>query len=361
MAKKTIGYAKLQWTCPNCKTVNPGPEKLCLSCGSPQPENVEFEDSKSRELIQDEGEIKSAKAGPDIHCPFCGSRNPSNQKICSRCGADLVEGKRRTKGKVIGDFNEKQVDEIDCSVCGTKNPITSSHCTKCGSPLEKGESLAAETLPDNEKVDKKKISITGKILGIALVVVICGFAVWLIFSLLHTQSITGTVKDVSWMRTIYISEYDYVTEEGWLSEIPDDALIGDCELKYHHTQDEPAPNSDEVCGTPYSVDQGSGYAEVVQDCEYRVYQDYCQYQIEDWVVIDQETLSGNDNIPEWPSPILSTDQRIDNQEESYSITFDTSKGNLVYKTDNYIDLDLFQPGTDWELEVNKFNAITSIE
>ncbi len=89
MAKKSLGYAKLQWTCPNCKTINPGPEKLCLSCGSPQPENVEFEDSMSRELIKDENEIKSAKAGPDIHCPFCGTRNPSTQKICSRCGADL--------------------------------------------------------------------------------------------------------------------------------------------------------------------------------------------------------------------------------------------------------------------------------
>lgn len=361
MAKKSLGYAKLQWTCPNCKTINPGPEKLCLSCGSPQPENVEFEDSMSRELIKDENEIKSAKAGPDIHCPFCGTRNPSTQKICSRCGADLVEGKRRAKGKVVGDFSEVDVNEIVCTVCSTKNPISSSYCIKCGSPLEKGKPIAAEILPESKKVDTNKTPTKGKIFGIGLAVVICGLAAWLLFSLLHTQSIVGTVKEVSWTRTVYISEYDYVTKEGWLSEIPDAALIGDCELEYHHTQDEPSPNSEEICGTPYSVDQGSGFAEVVQDCEYRVYQDYCQYQIEDWVILDQETLSGNDYFPEWPSPILNTEQRIDHQEESYSITFETSKGDLIYKTDSYINLDVYQPGTEWELEVNKFNAITSID
>ena len=361
MVKKTLGYAKLQWTCPNCKTVNPGPEKLCLSCGSPQPENVEFEDSMSRELITDENEIKSAKAGPDIHCPFCGTRNPATKDICSQCGADLVEGKRRLKGKIVGDFGKSHTDEIVCSVCGTKNPISGSYCIKCGSPLEKKKPGVSEAPRDSIDVNKKKTSTKGKIIGIGLAVVVCGLAAWLLYSLFHTESISGTVKDISWMRTVYISEYDYVTKEDWLSDIPDDALIGECELEYYGTQSEPAPNSEEVCGTPYSVDQGSGFAEVVQDCEYRVYKEYCQYQIEDWVVVDQETLSGSDYYPEWPSPLLDSDQIIDHQEESYSITFDTSKGDLVYKTDSDIDLGKYQPGTEWELEVNNLNAITSID
>jgi len=104
MAKKTLGYEELQWTCPNCDGINPGPEKTCGNCGAPQPDDVKFEQAVRSELLQDEEAIARAKAGPDIHCPYCEARNPGNAQNCSQCGGDLVGGEQRTSGEVVGAF-----------------------------------------------------------------------------------------------------------------------------------------------------------------------------------------------------------------------------------------------------------------
>ena len=50
MAKKKLGYVELEWTCPNCGTRNPGPEQSCVNCGSPQPDDVHFEQARSAAL-----------------------------------------------------------------------------------------------------------------------------------------------------------------------------------------------------------------------------------------------------------------------------------------------------------------------
>lgn len=54
MSKETFGYLKLEWTCPRCGSRNPGPQKTCLSCGAPQPENVAFQLPEKQELLTDE-------------------------------------------------------------------------------------------------------------------------------------------------------------------------------------------------------------------------------------------------------------------------------------------------------------------
>lgn len=61
MARKKIGHVELQWTCPNCASLNPGPEKLCGNCGAPQPKDVEFFQAKRQELISDEGKLRRLK------------------------------------------------------------------------------------------------------------------------------------------------------------------------------------------------------------------------------------------------------------------------------------------------------------
>ena len=54
MTKKSLGYVELEWICPNCDTKNPGPQKTCLSCGMPQPDDVKFEQRAQETLIEDE-------------------------------------------------------------------------------------------------------------------------------------------------------------------------------------------------------------------------------------------------------------------------------------------------------------------
>ena len=93
MARKPIGYTKLIWICPNCQTRNPGTEKTCVTCGSPQPIDVSFIQADREDLINKEEDILRAKRGADIHCPYCGTRNAADAKICSQCGGDLTGGK----------------------------------------------------------------------------------------------------------------------------------------------------------------------------------------------------------------------------------------------------------------------------
>ena len=101
MTKETLGYVRLEWTCSNCGSKNPGPEKTCGNCGAPQPEDVVFEQPAQEELIADEDAIAQAEAGPDIHCAYCGARNPATAETCSQCGADVKEGEARASGQVL--------------------------------------------------------------------------------------------------------------------------------------------------------------------------------------------------------------------------------------------------------------------
>ena len=90
MAQKEVGFVELEWTCPVCKTRNPGTQKTCSGCGNAQPENVAFETAVGAELLTDEQKIARAKTGPDIQCGLCCARNTAYAQMCSQCGGDLT-------------------------------------------------------------------------------------------------------------------------------------------------------------------------------------------------------------------------------------------------------------------------------
>jgi hypothetical protein len=78
--------------------------------------------------------------------------------------------------------------------------------------------------------------------------------------------------------------------------------------------------------------------------------------------VDEVVLSGNDYMPVWPDPILSEEQRLGTERsETYTIVFRTGDGIYSFKTD---DIDLFQAsqiGTEWNLNINTFGGVVSIE
>ena len=92
MARKSLGYVRLVWRCPQCESKVPGPIKVCGNCGFPQPENVAFEQPAQEVFVTDEAELAQAKAGPDIHCFYCDTRNSALRETCTQCGASLIEG-----------------------------------------------------------------------------------------------------------------------------------------------------------------------------------------------------------------------------------------------------------------------------
>jgi hypothetical protein len=358
MARKKIGHIELQWTCPNCNSVNPGPEKLCGNCGAPQPEDVQFEQAERQELITDEEKIAQAEAGADIHCPYCGSRNPAGAEICHQCGGDLVEGIKREEGRVVGAYEAGPVTIISCPHCGEENPETNRNCVNCGGSLAKevtrSEQVASETT-------KPKSSIRNWIIMGVVAVLILACGLYLFFAN-RTNPTSGVVDSVGWERSVPVEALLPVDHKGWEEAIPAEGVIESCSQEVRTVQSEPAPNSVEVCGTPYTVDTGGGYAEVVEDCEYEIYDTFCTYTLEEWTVVDTSILTGNDFSPVWPEPVLDEGQRLgENWNESYTIIFISGDDIFTYSTD---DLDLFQEaqvGSEWILNINTFGSLVSIE
>jgi ribosomal protein L40E len=363
MAKKTIGYVELEWTCPNCGGINPGTEQSCASCGAPQPEDVEFEQARRQELIEEEGIKAKVAAGADIHCPYCGTRNPANAEVCAKCGGDISEGLQRKSGRVVGAYKTGPVTQVNCPHCGAENPDTAKSCTQCGGSMrvDEGEK-APSAVPTRQDKPSKKSNPLVMVVIIGMLVIVCGIAALLIILSMRTEAVTGTVQKVQWERSVVIEALVPVEYQDWLDEIPAEAEIEYCEEELHHIQNEPTGNSVEVCGTPYTVDTGSGIGEVVQDCEYQVYADYCTYSLIEWSQVDEVILTGSDHSPIWPDPNLSENQRLgSDRSETYTIIFDTGEGIYTFKTG---DLDLFQSGqigSEWNLNINTFGSVVSIE
>lgn len=344
MARKTVGYVQLIWFCPSCGVKNKGTQRICQGCGLPQPDNVKFIKPEQDQIIKDETIIAQAKKGADIHCAYCNARNPSDAKICVQCGADLVTGKKRQAGAVLGALQTQAVPEKPCPSCKTPNPITSQTCVNCGSPLDKPPAPLSPTI-------KKKINPLWIILGIILGLGVCILLAVVIFPSSGTETVTGIVDSVYWERTVAIQEQVQVEKEDWLESIPSDAEIISCSLQYHHTQDEPAENFEEVCGTPYVVDTGSGVGEQVVDCVYRVFEDFCTYAVMDWSNIDTVTLYGYDLNPAWPEPAISSQQQFGETSESYVCVFKTDTGNVEYQTSALQDFLQCDVGSRYSLEV----------
>jgi hypothetical protein len=357
MARKKIGHIELQWTCPNCNSINPGPEKHCLNCGAPQPEDVEFEQADRQELITDEEKIAQAEAGADIHCPYCGSRNPAGTEECYNCGGDLVEGLRRESGRVVGAYKTGPAGTITCPHCGQENPDHEKTCANCGGSLAQEKTPKPQAAGVPQSTSKARTWI---IVGVVAALLVACAAV--IFFATRTESTTGVVDTVNWERSVPVEALLPVEHEGWHDEIPSQAIVGTCSDEVRSVQSNPAPNSVEVCGTPYTVDSGSGFAEVVQDCEYEVYESFCIFTVDEWQVVDVVSASGADFSPVWPEPVLDDGQRAAEEwEETFTIVF-VSGGNIYRYTTS--DINLFQAaqiGSEWTLNINTFGSLVSIE
>ena len=406
MARKTVGHIELIWRCPKCGSVNPGPQRFCTGCGAPQPKDVVFEQPVGAELIQDEAKKKEAAAGADIHCPYCGARNPAGTEICKQCGGDLLGGEARQAGEVLGAYEAPPAPattpskestpaaagtpagavpafgsaapgskpatpetetppsgakpaETICPRCGTSNPNLALRCSNCGAPLN------VETVKPSAPAAPAAGAGLPKwliIVGVVALVALCIFIFSMIQRGQETSQVRGVVQSVRWERTIPIEAMVDVEYQAWRDEVPAGVSLGTCQDRLRYESAEPEPDSEEVCGTPYTVDQGSGYAEVVQDCVYRVYDDYCSYTQPEWRVVDTLNVSGADLNPRWPSVSLAEGQRQGEQlQESYTILFTVDGEQYSYPVSSLEAFDDFQPGSEWNLTVNGFGDLVGVE
>jgi hypothetical protein len=202
--------------------------------------------------------------------------------------------------------------------------------------------------------------MTVGIIAVVLLVIVCVIAgIVMMTRTADTQA--AAVENVNWVTVVFIQALGPASYQGWRAEIPAEAEIGSCSEKLHHVQDEPAPDANKICGTPYQVDKGSGYAEVVQDCRYEVFEEWCEFTVMEWQNVDQARLEGADTSPQWAEPQLAEGQRLGAQDVSYSVVFRTEEGIFTYTTDSLEQFRRFQIGSEWILGFNALGGIVSVE
>ncbi len=358
MTKKTVGYVNMLWSCPRCATRNPGPQKFCNGCGGPQPADVPFEQAPEEKLLTDAAEIARAKAGPDVHCPFCSGRNPATAKFCGACGGDLTSGKARDAGKVVGAFRSAPAAPVTCARCGTSNPASSLKCSNCGASLMPAVASAVAAPP----ATAARTPGRPPVVLILILAGLCGLAALaaLLFASRKSEVI-GEVDSLAWERSVAVEALRAVDREAWRDEVPAAGDLGACREEYRYTSQDPVANSIEVCGTPYTLDTGSGYGEVVQDCVYEVYDDLCSYTAEEWTVVDTAVSSGAAGLPAWPSLSLAVNERQGEQTESYTVVFQTDDGRYTYTPASASEFTAFSIGSRWILEISGFGSISSLQ
>jgi ribosomal protein L40E len=362
MATKELGYIELEWTCPRCQTRNPGTQTTCSGCGAPQPAGVKFDAPAQAELLRDEAKIARARAGPDIQCAFCGTRNPASAAVCKQCGADLAQGTRRSAGDIVGAFQTGPGalagPAAACTTCGALNPAGARTCSKCGAPLARAQSGLA---PDAPSAAQGKASTGWSRMAILGVVVVVGLIALFIFLSFRTSEVVGVVRDARWTRSIPIEGLTPVEYHAWWDEVPQDAAVLSCQEEVRRIQDFPAPNAHEVCGTPYTVDTGTGIGRVVQDCQYEIYEEMCAYTVNEWRVVDVIKASGSGFVPTWPVASLSPRQRLGAGSERYECIIAVGDSWYTYTPGAFDEYLQCKPGSQWRLEVNSFGNLMSIQ
>jgi hypothetical protein len=355
MAKKTVGYTELEWTCKRCNTINKGLQKTCSNCGSPMSEEDKFELPDQQVLITDKEEVVAADKGADVHCPFCGARNASNSKNCNQCGGDLTSASQREAGEVIGAFQNAPAPDIDCPFCNAKVKAGSARCPNCGGDLT--------SKPDSTSVSdtqgKKRFPLW--LIGLIFLVVLClgGIIGYAILSS-RTTDVQGIVQEVSWKRVIAIEEFRDTQRGAWKEDLPDDAANVSCNDRQREISDEQVAKSTEVCGTPYTIDQGSGLGEVVQDCKYLVYDSYCEFTEKQWQIVDHRIAEGSGTQPTWPTFQLAEGQREGQRQETYIIAFLAAGKLIEYRLADQEEYERFKLGSDWNLKINSFGSILDV-
>lgn len=352
MAKETLGYMKLEWTCPRCNSRNPGPQKTCLSCGAPQPETVAFQLPEKQALLEDEQEIAQATKGADIHCPYCGARNPADAELCAQCGGDLKEGKQRASGQVIGAFAPQAAPQtILCPRCASENDPQALTCVSCGAPL-------ARRLSPEPLAAKSKRFTPGLWIGVGLLILLVACVGFFVLAS-SSKGVEATLRESYWQTSLVIEGLRAVERSNWREEIPVEATVLSCQPKVHHTQEEAVPNANKICGTPYTVDAGSGYAEVVQDCVYEVLMDYCTYSTLEWQVVETLSQEGTALPVTYPLIDLTADQRLGEKRVTYVCVFDGSQREYRYTTSDENFYRQCVPQSQWVLAVNAFGQVIS--
>lgn len=191
---------------------------------------------------------------------------------------------------------------------------------------------------------------------VAFLLLTCSL-IWFLF--FRSTSMPATVSQTHWSRSIAVEALVDVQKEAWRDEIPSDGQILSCQTEFRTTSDTPSQNSKEVCVTEI-VDQGNGAGEIVETCQYEIYDDRCTYTIRDWAEVDVIRAAGDGIDAEWPAVTFNAAQREGKAQEEYEIVFSTQDGDKTYTTQDFEYFQNFSIGSEWLISVNTLGGIVDI-
>jgi hypothetical protein len=354
MTQKELGYVELEWTCKRCGTINPGMNRVCSSCGAPISQDDKLDLPDQQQLITDKTKLEEAKSGPAIQCPYCNVLNPAGTTVCIQCGGDIQAGLARQAGEVLGAFKDDAAPDKPCPFCNQPVKANAQRCPHCGGSLV--ESALPAAAPPGAKKTPIWLIAGGITLGLLCLASVIGY----IIMSSRTSDMTATVSDLRWQLSIDVLEQQPVQRSAWSEDIPSQAQNVVCRDEYKETRSDPAPKSTEECGTPYTIDVGSGAGKVVQDCVYRVYASYCDFTVLDWVVVNTAIAQGADNNPQWPLISLTSGQQEGERHEEYEVTFEADGQSYAYTPADMTEFSQYDLATQWMLSVNPFGAIKDV-
>jgi flagellar basal body-associated protein FliL len=191
--------------------------------------------------------------------------------------------------------------------------------------------------------------------------VVLGLCAMVFFMFLRTSGKTATATGTQWERSIEVLALAPVRDTAWRDQVPSGAANLQCRSEVRSTSDQPEPGAKEVCGTPYTVDTGTGMGKVVQDCEYEVYDDMCSFTTQQWTVLTVAKATGAGFNPNWPAVNLVGEQRLGNRSERYVCLLNDGKDDYSFAVSSQDEYEQCEEGTTWKIEVNGFGEVVAHE
>jgi hypothetical protein len=278
-----------KWRCPYCASVNRGADLACKGCGATRDKDVTFFLDDDAPEVTDEALLAQAQAGADWVCPFCSTSNRPDEGHCHQCGVERGTAPSRP---------ERVLPLASPPPPGPPRPVVAS------SGRRRGWSVAA----------------------VIILLLIAGLGAIAYFAFRKTEEAVR-VTAFEWERAIDVEAWRTVRESAWEGEVPREARVVGRAREVHHTERERAGTERVRVGTR---DKGNGFFEDVYEDrpKYRdrpVYRTKISYDIERWVRDRTARLTGDDQSPRWPDPVLRGRERESRRSEKYVVVLDGRK------------------------------------
>ncbi|MEJ5226172.1 MAG: hypothetical protein WHV44_17050, partial [Anaerolineales bacterium] len=165
---------------------------------------------------------------------------------------------------------------------------------------------------------------------------------------LPRETVSASVQSVYWQTVVPVQEEREVSYTNQRGSPPSGAYNVDCRTE-----------TNQVC-TERTIDQGNGYAEVVEECHDETEQ-YCSYDLREWKTIREDRLEGYDTNPVYARPSLGIGQREGNPSLTMRVTFTSSTDSYTYTPGSISEFQQFTPGSRWDLTLSWLGNIVSVQ